>query len=190
MINSISEIVRHTIQPHGFHAGTPCSMIRLAQSPGFGVVAKELQQVLHNEWVVLKGRDTEALTHPDIDAVLHLLRGWGKRVILETNGTVEFDLRKVANCWKVLTPKEHLGTSEVKENFWERANEVIITIRDEEDFKHYEDRLCQAPHKQEIWLQPFGMNPAQESKEIMFILEKYFWFKFQPETRERQVYPT
>lgn len=154
----------YSIQGEGAYSGTPAVFVRLAgcnlscdfcdtdYSLKFfadvdDVVERVRQAGGDCPMVILTGG--EPLAQRETLALIDALRRAGKRVHIESNGTIYTDLP--ADVWLCVSPKER-----VDPRMAQRANEVKLIV----DKRIPEEHLPLFADKAQILLQPEGNKPA------------------------------
>jgi len=153
----------YSIQGEGTYAGTPAVFVRLAGcnlNCRFCDTDYALKFVASIEDVVAKVREAgadcpmviltggEPLAQTDATALIDALRADGRRVHIESNGTIAVDLPE--DVWLTVSPKERLTDRMAR-----RANEVKVIVDDripEEWFERF-------PETTPRFLQPEGNKP-------------------------------
>jgi 7-carboxy-7-deazaguanine synthase len=159
----LSEIF-YSIQGEGMWTGTPAVFVRLAgcnlacdfcdtdySTKSFGgiddVVAKVREHGGNCPMVVLTGG--EPLAQAETPALIEALRRDGRRVHIESNGTIFTELPE--DVWLCVSPKER-----VDPRMAQRANEAKLIV----DARVPEEHLPLFNEKPTILLQPEGNKPA------------------------------
>jgi organic radical activating enzyme len=159
----LSEIF-YTIQGEGMWTGTPAVFVRLAgcnlacdfcdtdySTKSFAgiedVVAKVREHGGDCPMVVLTGG--EPLAQAETPALIEALRRDGRRVHIESNGTIFTELPE--DVWLCVSPKER-----VDPRMAQRANEAKLIV----DARVPEEHLPLFNEKPTILLQPEGNKPA------------------------------
>jgi organic radical activating enzyme len=155
----LSEIF-YSIQGEGAHTGTPAVFVRLAGcnlSCDFCDTDYSLKFFASVEDVVSKVRESggdcpmviltggEPLAQRETLELVDALRRDGRRVHIESNGTIHTDLP--ADVWLCVSPKERVDPRMIQ-----RANELKLIV----DGRVPEEWLAQANDKQLLLLQPEG----------------------------------
>jgi 7-carboxy-7-deazaguanine synthase len=159
----LSEIF-YSIQGEGLWTGTPAVFVRLAgcnlacdfcdtdYSTKFfagvdDVIAKVREIGGDCPMVVLTGG--EPLAQAETPALIEALRADGRRVHIESNGTIYTDLP--ADVWLCVSPKERVDA-----RMAQRANEAKLIV----DERVPEEQLSLFRDKSTILLQPEGNKPS------------------------------
>ncbi len=160
----LSEIF-YSIQGEGTWTGTPAVFVRLAgcnlncrwcdtdySLKFFASVEDVVKRVRdvggHCPMVVLTGG--EPLAQAESSALIEALRADGRRVHIESNGTIKVDLPK--DVWLTVSPKERLDPKMAK-----RANEVKLIV----DGRVPEEWIVSFDRDEiPMFLQPEGNKPA------------------------------
>lgn len=154
----------YSIQGEGAYSGTPAVFVRLAgcnlscdfcdtdySLKFFADVDEVVERVRQAggdcPMVILTGG--EPLAQRETLALIDALRRAGKRVHIESNGTIYTDLP--ADVWLCVSPKER-----VDPRMAQRANEVKLIV----DKRIPEEHLPLFADKAQILLQPEGNKPA------------------------------
>ena len=158
----ISEVF-YTIQGEGMWTGTPAVFVRLAGcnlSCDFCDTDYSLKRVMSLEQVIDAVRDAspdcpmvvltggEPLAQRESLALIEALRRDGRRVHIESNGTIEASLPD--DVWLCVSPKER-----VDRRMAARANEAKFIV----DGRVPEEHLSLFTHLQTLLLQPEGNKP-------------------------------
>jgi 7-carboxy-7-deazaguanine synthase len=159
----LSEIF-YSIQGEGTWTGTPAVFVRLAgcnlacdfcdtdYSTKFFASVDEIVAMVRNAaddcpMVVLTGG--EPLAQADTPALIEALRGDGRRVHVESNGTIFTELPR--DVWLCVSPKER-----VDPRMAARADEAKLVV----DERVPEEHLALFAEKPTILLQPEGNKPG------------------------------
>ena len=158
----IAEIF-YSIQGEGTHTGTPAVFVRLAGcnlACDFCDTDYSLKELLSIGQVVQRVRDLggacpmviltggEPLAQTEALALIDALRANGRRVHIESNGTIAVELP--ADVWLTVSPKER-----VDPRMAARANEVKLIV----DGAVPEEHLKLFPVHDRVFLQPEGNKP-------------------------------
>jgi organic radical activating enzyme len=154
----------YSIQGEGAYSGTPAVFVRLAGcnlSCDFCDTDYSLKFFADVDQVVERVREAggdcpmviltggEPLAQRETLALIDALRRAGKRVHIESNGTIYTDLPQ--DVWLCVSPKER-----VDPRMAERANEVKLIV----DQRIPEEHLPLFSGKSQILLQPEGNKPS------------------------------
>lgn len=154
----------YSVQGEGAYTGTPATFVRLAGcnlSCAFcdtdyslrffasveEIVARVAQAGGACPMVVLTGG--EPLAQRESAALIDALRAAGKRVHVESNGTIAVELP--ADVWLTVSPKERLDDAMAA-----RANEAKLIVDRKVPYEWLERFPLQTP----VFLQPEGNKPA------------------------------
>lgn len=162
-----------TIQGEGFHAGTPCSFIRLFGCPvgcwfcdtGYATDKEErpdfremtiadIQAELESNNIVVTGGEPFV----SLDFAFLLLELNKKKVSIETSG-IRYS-HALTKEWVTLSPKEHLNPkAQIDKEIVHRANELKLVVSQESDFNYY-SHLVQFFKEQgrPVYIQPEWSN--------------------------------
>jgi len=169
---ALSEIF-YSIQGEGTWTGTPAVFVRLAgcnlacdfcdtdYSTKFFAGVGEVIAMVRAEggecpMVVLTGG--EPLAQAEAPALIGALRGDGRRVHVETNGTIFCDLP--GDVWLCVSPKER-----VDPRMAARANEAKLIV----DARVPEEHLALFAGKPTILLQPEGNKPSNVAVALDYV---------------------
>ncbi len=154
----------YSIQGEGTYTGTPAVFVRLAGcnlSCDFCDTDYSLKELLTIDQVVARVRELggdcpmviltggEPLAQTETIALIDALRKDGRRVHIESNGTIMHELPE--DVWLTVSPKER-----VDPRMAARANEVKLIV----DGAVPEQHLALFPKHNLIFLQPEGNKPA------------------------------
>jgi organic radical activating enzyme len=154
----------YTVQGEGTHAGTPAVFVRLAGcnlscrfcdtdyalrsfAPVAEVVARVRDVGGDCPTVVLTGG--EPLAQAESVALIDALRSEGRRVHVESNGTIATELPP--DVWLTVSPKERLDPRMAA-----RANEAKLIV----DGRVPAEWIAEFPATTPVFLQPEGNRPA------------------------------
>jgi 7-carboxy-7-deazaguanine synthase len=154
----------YSVQGEGTHTGTPAVFVRLAGcnlacafcdtdyavrefATVHAVVARVRELGGDCPLVVLTGG--EPLAQTESSALIEALRADGRRVHIESNGTIRADLPN--DVWLTVSPKERLD-----ERMAVRANEAKLIVDGRVPFEWIE----RFPRSVPVFLQPEGNKPA------------------------------
>lgn len=162
----IHETFGPTIQGEGYWSGTVVSFIRLhgcpvgchfcdslyadggKNAPRHCQSIRELVAQSKSQRVIISGG--EPFIHSKLLALIDVLKDNGKQVHIETSGSFWQEVAR--DVWITLSPKMHLNPRyPVKQQFWERANEIKIVISDGKELDFYQPYLNDT---QLVYLQP------------------------------------
>jgi len=164
----------NSVQGEGYWSGLPVTFVRLQgcnlrcfwcdtqyalNGAGTKMAINEITKLCTREVIVLTGG--EPLLQPNVKDLVFVLLQQGKRVHIETNGTIYQDMQ---NCWITVSPKPPKY----------RINEKLILITNElkyvvdESFSPEVVPNCNIP----VFLQPEGNRPEMIEKALN-ILDKY-----------------
>lgn len=154
----------YSVQGEGTFTGTPAVFVRLAGcnlSCAFCDTDYSLKFVASTEDVIKMVRDSggdcpmviltggEPLAQAGVVELIDALRKDGRRVHIESNGTIATELPP--DVWLTVSPKER-----VDRRMAARANEVKLIV----DRRVPEEHLALFAHHAQILLQPEGNKPA------------------------------
>lgn len=154
----------YSIQGEGTYTGTPAVFVRLAGcnlSCDFCDTDYSLKELLTIDQVIARVRELggdcpmviltggEPLAQTETIALIDALRRDGRRVHIESNGTILHELPE--DVWLTVSPKER-----VDPRMAARANEVKLIV----DGAVPEQHLALFPKHNLIFLQPEGNKPA------------------------------
>lgn len=154
----------YSVQGEGTFTGTPAVFVRLAGcnlSCAFCDTDYSLKFVASTEDVIKMVRDAggdcpmviltggEPLAQAGVVELIDALRKDGRRVHIESNGTIATELPP--DVWLTVSPKER-----VDRRMAARANEVKLIV----DRRVPEEHLALFAHHAQILLQPEGNKPA------------------------------
>ncbi len=163
---ALSEIF-YTIQGEGTWAGTPAVFVRLAGcnlACGFCDTDYSMKFLASPEEVVDRVREVggdcptvvvtggEPFAQAETPALLAALQGDGRRVHVESNGTIFTELP--GDVWLCVSPKERVDV-----RMAERANEVKLIV----DGRVPEEHFALFADKATLLLQPEGNKPSNVS---------------------------
>jgi 7-carboxy-7-deazaguanine synthase len=163
----------YSIQGEGAHTGTPAVFVRLAgcnlacdfcdtdYSLKFFASVDEIVQRVRDlggdcPTVILTGG--EPLAQRETLDLIGALRHGGRRVHIESNGTIHTNLPP--DVWLCVSPKER-----VDQGMLARANEVKIIV----DGRIPEEWLSRSGSLQQIFLQPEGNKPKNVTLALEYI---------------------
>lgn len=173
----ITEIF-HSIQGEGFHAGTAAVFVRLAGcnlnctfcDTDFAVREyRTAEQILarvdeldqRGAIVIVTGG--EPLAQVETLHLIEVLLTHGRRVHIESNGTIAVDLP--ADCWLTVSPKERVDA-----RMFARANELKLIVNGRVPLEWLADEP--QPPRRPIFLQPESNKPENVTLAIAAIHEQ------------------
>lgn len=183
----IAEIF-YTIQGEGTWTGTPAVFVRLAGcnlSCDFCDTDYSLKRVMSVEQIVDAVRAAgpacpmvvltggEPLAQQESGALIEALRRDGRRVHVESNGTIATDLAD--DVWLCVSPKER-----VDPRMAARANEAKLIV----DERVPEEHLALFPHLQTVLLQPEGNKPRNVQIALAYLREHPKRFRLSLQTHK------
>ena len=169
------------IQGEGALTGTPMHLIRLQgcnlrcpwcdtkqtwdrADTGIPMTNEELLAQVRLDWILLTGG--EPLLQP-VEHFIAAARAIGKRVAIETNGTLSCADRA---DWMCVSPK--VGTT-ISRSAWAMANEIKMVVEREEDLTWFNALLASMPTTNGIFsLQPASQDPGATTLCIREVIER------------------
>ena len=154
----------YSLQGEGSHAGTPAVFVRLAGcnlACDFCDTDYSLKFIASVDEVVARVRELgedcpmvvitggEPFAQSETLALIAALRAAGRRVHVESNGTIAVDRELPPDVWLTVSPKERLDSGMAK-----RANEAKLIV-DRRVPREWAERFAGTP----IFLQPEGNKP-------------------------------
>lgn len=140
----VHETHQNTVQGEGFWAGSAIDRIQLSScpidcplcqvTPRTLRTIEELVAETRSPRVVISGG--EPFVHANLSDLVVALMAAGKKVHVETPGTYWRELPY--STWITLSPRHHLSPRfAVQPEFWDRANEIKITISQGDELEIY-----------------------------------------------------
>lgn len=182
----IHETFQNTVQGEGYWVGALVDFIRLSGCPvqcswcdtGYSNGGKntprklksftELLEELKSPRVVISGG--EPFIHRQLPNLVQVLLDTGRQVNIETSGAFWQELPD--SSWITLSPKQHISSNyPVKEQFWERANEIKFVISTGQELEFYQDYLISVRGRP-VFLQPEWQVRDRTIPIILGLLQK------------------
>jgi organic radical activating enzyme len=195
----IQEIIPLTIQGEGFHAGTPCSFIRLFGCPvgcyfcdtGYAaneekrpeykeMTISEIKAELQSENIVITGGEP----FTNIDFAYLLLELNEKTVSIETSG-IRYN-PALNKEWVTLSPKEHLNKkASLNQHTIARANELKLIVAEESDFYYYSSLVVLfTSQNKPVYIQPEWSNMNQSLEMLIELANRHKAVKLSLQTHK------